>query len=73
MFESKNQEDVQSFIESNTEARRLINRHRQLDRVVNDAALGLRPVDDRTLVTTKKEKLRAKDRLAYLWEQRQSC
>ena len=73
MFESKSQEDVQSFIESNTEARRLINRHRQLDRVVMDAKLGLRPVDDRTLATTKKEKLRAKDRLNYLWEQREAC
>ena len=73
MFESKNQEDVQSFIETNTEARRLINRHRQLDRVVIDAKLGLRPVDDRTLVSTKKEKLRAKDRLTYLWEQHESC
>ena len=71
MFESKSQEDVQSFIESNTEARRLINRHRQLDRVVIDAKLGLRPVDGRTLVATKKEKLRAKDRLTYLWEQRE--
>ncbi len=73
MFESKNQEDVESFIESNSEARHLINRHRQLDRVVNDATLGLRPVDDRTLVTTKKEKLRAKDRLTYLWEQHEKC
>ena len=73
MFESKSQEDVQSFIESNIEARRLINRHRQLDRVVIDAKLGLRPVDDRTLIATKKEKLRAKDRLTYLWEQRKGC
>ena len=73
MFESNNQLEVQSFIESNSEARRLVNRHRQLDRVVIDAKLGLRPVDDRTLVTTKKEKLRAKDRLTFLWEQRKSC
>ena len=73
MFESKNQEDVQSFIEGNSEARRLINRHRQLDRVVTDAKLGLRPVDDRILVITKKEKLRTKDRLTYLWEQHERC
>jgi uncharacterized protein YdcH (DUF465 family) len=73
MFESKSQEDVQSFIASSTEARRLINRHRELDRVVIAAKLGLRPVDDQTLVTTKKEKLRAKDRLNYLWEKHESC
>ena len=73
MFESKSQEDVQSFIASSIEARRLINRHRELDRVVIAAKLGLRPVDAQTLVTTKKEKLRAKDRLNYLWEKRESC
>jgi uncharacterized protein len=73
MFETKNQEDVQLFIESNIEARRLISRHRELDRVVNDAKLGVRPVDQRTLVTTKKEKLRAKDRLTFLWDKRHAC
>jgi uncharacterized protein len=70
MFESQNQDDVQAFIESNSEARQLIGRHRELDRVVTEAELGVKPMDDLTLVTMKKEKLRAKDRLTYLWAHR---
>ncbi len=64
MFENQNPDDVQAMIE------RLYQRHRDLDKQVLDAELGVRPMDDMTLHTLKKEKLRAKDRLTFLWEHR---
>jgi uncharacterized protein len=70
MFEGQNPQDLESFIQDNNEARRLIGRHRELDRAVTEAELGVLPLDDRTLTTMKKEKLRAKDRLTYLWARR---
>ncbi|GMU42377.1 MAG: YdcH family protein [Xanthomonadales bacterium] len=70
MFENQNPDDVQAMIECNDEFRRLYQRHRDLDKQVLDAELGVRPMDDMTLHTLKKEKLRAKDRLTFMWEHR---
>ena len=70
MFESQTQDDVQAFIDTNNEARRLFGRHKELSRAVSEAELGVRPLDDMALVQMKKEKLRAKDRLTYLWSHR---
>jgi uncharacterized protein len=73
MFESQNAQEVEEFINTNYEARRLIGRHRELDHVVTEAELGVLPLDAITLSTLKKEKLRAKDRLVYLWSRRPSA
>lgn len=70
MFENQNADDIKSMIERNDEFKRLYQRHRDLDKQVDDAELGVRPMDDMTLHTLKKEKLIAKDRLTFLWEHR---
>lgn len=70
MFENERAEEVQAMVESNPEFKQLYRLHRDLDKAVLDAELGVRPIDDRRLAEMKKEKLRAKDRLTVLWEQR---
>ena len=70
MFESQPQSDVEAMVKSDPEFRTLLNRHRQLDRQVLDAGLGVLPVDDTTLVKMKKEKLFAKDKLTRLFDRR---
>jgi uncharacterized protein YdcH (DUF465 family) len=70
MFENQNPDDVQAMIERNDEFKRLYHRHKDLDQQVNEAELGVRPMDDMTLHSLKKEKLKAKDRLFFLWEHR---
>ena len=45
-------------------------RHQELDSKLRDADLGVLPMDDTTLHSLKKEKLRAKDRLVHMWEHR---
>ncbi len=70
MFENQNADDVQAMLERNDEFKRLFQRHRELDKQVLDAELGVRPMDDMTLHSLKKEKLRAKDRLTFIWERR---
>ena len=70
MFENQNADDVQAMLERNDEFKRLFQRHRDLDKQVLDAELGVRPMDDMTLHSLKKEKLRAKDRLTCIFERR---
>ena len=70
MFESQPQSDVEAMVKSDPEFRTLLNRHRQLDRQVLDAELGVLPIDDATLVKMKKEKLYAKDKLTRLFDRR---
>src|SRR5690606_556519 len=70
MFEGQQQADVEALIKNDAEFRQLYQRHKELDKQVLDAELGVLPVDDTTLVRMKKEKLFAKDRLTRLWEQR---
>jgi uncharacterized protein YdcH (DUF465 family) len=69
MFEDQRQEDVQEMMERNEEFKRLLLRHRELDKQVTDAELGVNPIEDLALHTLKKEKLWAKDRLTLLWQQ----
>lgn len=70
MFESQPPSDVEAMVKSDPEFRTLLNRHRQLDRQVLDAELGVLPIDDTTLVKMKKEKLHAKDKLTRLFDRR---
>jgi uncharacterized protein YdcH (DUF465 family) len=70
MFENQKADDVQAMIARSDEFRRLYQHHEELDKQVEAAEHGLNPIDDMTLHTLKKEKLRAKDRLTFLWEHR---
>ncbi len=70
MFENQNADDVQAMIDRNDEFNRLYQRHKDLARQVHEAENGLRPMDDMTLHSLKREKLKAKDRLFFLWEHR---
>lgn len=70
MFETHPQAEVEAFLKSDDELRRLYQRHRQLDKQVLDAELGVRPIDDATLAKMKREKLFAKDRLTRLFDER---
>jgi len=70
MFEGQPQSDIEALVKSDPEFRTLLNRHRQLDKQVLDAELGVLPIDDATLVKMKKEKLYAKDKLTRLFDRR---
>jgi uncharacterized protein len=70
MFEGQPQSDVEAMIKSDPEFRTLLNRHRQLDKQVLDAELGVLPIDDATLLKMKKEKLYAKYKLTRLFDRR---
>ena len=56
MFEN-HQQEVETLMQSDAEFRTLYMRHRELDKQVLDAELGVLPLDDMTLVKLKKEKL----------------
>lgn len=68
MFEEQPQQQIEALIRSNPEFRQLYQRHRDLDKRVMDAELGVLPVDDATLGQMKREKLAAKDRLVRLYD-----
>ncbi|MEO8671864.1 MAG: YdcH family protein [Tahibacter sp.] len=68
MFENHQKSEIDALMRSNTEFRSLYQRHQELDSKLRDADLGVLPMDDTTLHTLKKEKLKAKDRLIHMWE-----
>lgn len=68
MFEGQPQTEVDALIQGNSEFKQLYHRHKQLDKRVLDAELGVIPVDDITLSQMKREKLAAKDRLVRLFD-----
>jgi uncharacterized protein YdcH (DUF465 family) len=70
MFEAHPQSEIDALCKSDNEFRQLYQRHRELDKQVLDAELGVLPLDDATLVRMKKEKLFAKDRLTRMFDQR---
>ena len=70
MFEAQPRADVEALLKSDTEFRQLYYRHKELDKQVMDAELGVLPIDDTTLGRMKREKLRAKDRLTRMYEHR---
>src|SRR5690606_42031440 len=72
MFEGQPQEEVEALMQ-HPEFKQLFNRHKQLDRQVLDAELGVLAVDDVTLSQMKREKLAAKDRLTRLYEVLHHC
>jgi uncharacterized protein YdcH (DUF465 family) len=70
MFEGQPQSEVDALMKSDPEFRQLYHRHRELDKQVLDAELGVLPLDDNTLGRMKREKLHAKDRLLRMFDDR---
>lgn len=70
MFEGQPQSELDALMKSDPEFRQLYHRHRELDKQVLDAELGVLPLDDTTLGRMKKEKLNAKDRLTRMFDTR---
>ena len=68
MFEERPQPEIDALIKSNPEFKQLYQRHKDLDKKVMDAELGVLPIDDITLGQMKREKLAAKDRLVQLYD-----
>ena len=68
MFEEQPQQEIEALIRSNPEFKQLYQRHRDLDKKVMDAELGVLQIDDVTLNQMKREKLAAKDRLVRLYD-----
>ena len=68
MFEGQPQAELDAIIQGNNEFKQLYQRHKQLDKQVLDAELGVLPIDDLTLTQMKREKLAAKDRLTRLFD-----
>jgi uncharacterized protein YdcH (DUF465 family) len=67
MFEGQESE-IENLIRTNPEFRTLYQRHKELDKKVTDAELGVLPLDDVTLNQMKREKLWTKDRLTQIYE-----
>lgn len=68
MFEEQTQTEVEALMKANPEFRQLYHRHKELDKKVLDAELGVLPVDDSRLSLMKREKLAAKDRLTRMYD-----
>jgi len=67
MFEHR-QDQMDQLMKEDVNFRRIYNRHQTLDKQVAAAEMGTSPMDDLALNKLKKEKLRAKDKLANLME-----
>lgn len=68
MFEGQPQTELEALMKANTEFRQLYHRHKELDKQVLDAELGVLPMADNRLVQMKREKLAAKDRLTRMYD-----
>lgn len=71
MFEGQSQAELEALMKTNSEFRQLYHRHKELDKQVLDAELGVLPIDDTRLLQMKREKLAAKDRLTRMYDERQ--
>ena len=68
MFEGQPQADIDALIKADPEFKQLYQRHRELDKKVTDAELGVLPIDDNLLGQMKREKLVAKQRLLRMYD-----
>ena len=66
MFEERSADELDSLLKSSPEFKQLYQHHKELDRRVMNAELGINPVDDLTLTQMKRQKLAAKDRLVRM-------
>ena len=67
MFEGQPQAELDALMRANPEFKSLYQRHKELDKQVLDAELGVLAIDDITLSKMKREKLHAKDRLTSMY------
>lgn len=70
MFEGHPQAELEEVMKANPEFRQLYYRHKELDKQVLDAELGVLPIDDTRLSQMKREKLAAKEQLLRMYEAR---
>ena len=68
MFEGQPQDEIDALIKSHPEFKQLYQRHRELDKKVTAAELGVLPIDDHLLSQMKREKLVAKQRLLRIYD-----
>ena len=68
MFEGQPQTEIDALIKANPEFKQLYQRHRELNKKVADAELGMLPIDTNTLGQMKREKLAAKERLLRIYD-----
>ena len=68
MFEGQPQTEIDALIKANPEFKQLYQRHRELNKKVADAELGVLPIDTNTLGQMKREKLAAKERLLRIYD-----
>ena len=68
MFDGQPQAELDALFQSHPELGELYQRHKDLDRQVLDAEMGVSPLDDASLAQLKRDKLAAKDRLAQLYD-----
>lgn len=68
MFEGQPQNEIDALIKTDPEFKQLYQRHRELDKKVTDAELGVLPIDDNLLGQMKREKLVAKQRLLRIYD-----
>ena len=68
MFEEQSQQEIDALIKSSPEFKQLYQQHRDLDKQVMDAELGVAGIDETTLQRMKREKLAAKDRLTRMYD-----
>ncbi|KAF1719081.1 YdcH family protein [Pseudoxanthomonas wuyuanensis] len=68
MFEGQPQTEIDALIKTDPEFKQLYQRHRELDKKVTDAELGVLPIDDNLLGQMKREKLVAKQRLLRMYD-----
>jgi len=68
MFEGQPQTEIDALIKTDPEFKQLYQRHRELDKKVTDAELGVLPIDTATLGKMKREKLATKERLLKIYD-----
>ncbi len=68
MFEAQSQTELEELMKENVEFRQLYYRHKELDKKVLNAELGVLAVDETTLSQMKREKLHTKDRLTSMYD-----
>ncbi len=68
MFEAQSQTELEEIMKGNVEFRQLYYRHKELDKKVLNAELGVFAVDETTLSQMKREKLHTKDRLTSMYD-----
>lgn len=72
MFENQQRDDVQKFIGTDKDTRRLYYRHQELNDKLDNAGRGCLPLGDEELARLKNEKLQAKKQLQRMWDQWQA-